>query len=63
MPSVVWRVVAPHFVAALVTRGSAVLSTAPILSWTKQRNLTWLAAYFRSKGWTFKVAGVEGLPK
>lgn len=59
MPAILWQVQAPHFCAAILTKGEMILQAAPILNWTRQRNLPWLAGYFRHKGWAFHVAGIE----
>ncbi len=59
-PRQLWRVVAPHFVAGLVTDGDVVVSAPPILAWAKGKTRAVLRRYFARKGWT--VTRIEELP-
>lgn len=47
-----WRVVAPHFCAGLITRDDVVVDAAPILGWTIGRTRAELRAYFARKRWS-----------
>lgn len=54
------RVVAPHFVAALVTVDGLCTEAAPILKWAVGKGEDWLRAYFAQKGWkAHEVRGDE----
>lgn len=61
MPAITWRIVAPHFVAGIVSCGDVFRTSAPIIRWvlTTHRSVTWFAAYCRTKGWTMNVVGIE----
>lgn len=54
-----YRVVAPHFVAAISTGGRIsrtgdewIMTTAPILKWAKGWTMDWFRGYAQRKGWT-----------
>jgi hypothetical protein len=55
-----WRVVAPRFVAGLVTVGERVTEAAPILRWTVGRTRAELRAYFARRGWAVSRVSGEG---
>ena len=46
---------APHFYAGIVLTDDVVTRAAPILKWTIGKRRTWLADYFRQKGWKASV--------
>lgn len=56
------RVVAPHFVAALVMVDGRCTEAAPILKWAIGKGEDWLRAYFRDKGWRATEVKQEGEP-
>jgi hypothetical protein len=57
------RVVAPHFVAALVMVDGRCTEAAPILKWAIGKSEEWLRAYFAGKGWrATEVKQREGEP-
>lgn len=57
-PGDLYRVTAPHFCAGFVAVRGSVVGAAPILSWAVGKDLPWVLAYLRRKGWA-----VEALPK
>lgn len=51
----VYRIVAPHFVAALVVDSNMVIvKSAPILSWARGKSLHTVQDYFEKKSWTIE---------
>lgn len=56
-----WRIVAPHFVAALIVYEGRVVDSAPILAWA--RNKTWreVRGYLKARGWHGRRLRYENL--
>lgn len=50
-----WQVIAPHFIAGLVTRGAVVTEAAPILRWAIGKSRDELREYFCRKGWSVNL--------
>jgi uncharacterized protein involved in copper resistance len=46
-----WRIVAPHFVAGLIVENGRVREAAPILGWTQNRSWGAIKRQMRAKGW------------
>lgn len=46
-----YRIVAPHFVAAVIVGGDLVLQSAPILNWSVGKPFVLLRDYSRKRGW------------
>ena len=46
------RVVAPHFVAAIVVDGNKVLASAPIIAYSKKLGVAKFLAYCKRKNWS-----------
>jgi len=46
-----WRIMAPHFVAGVTVRDGVIVRAAPILAWTRGKELRRLLNYASSKGW------------
>jgi hypothetical protein len=53
-----YRICAPHFVAALVESGDAVIQAAPILHWTIGKHFSEVRDYCKNRGWR-----IEPLPE
>lgn len=49
------RVEAPHFVAGLIAQDGVVIKAAPILGWAVGKRTTWVAEYFRRRGWSWTI--------
>lgn len=54
-----WRVVAPHFVAGLVTDGDRVVEAAPILRWTMGRSRPQLRERFSRLHYEVQRVGMD----
>lgn len=57
------RVVAPHFVAGIVTDDDLCLEAAPILRWAIGRDNESLRSYFDRKGWQYSACGTPSEQK
>lgn len=53
------RVVAPHFVAGIVTDGESVREAAPIMAYMLGWDATRFRAYVRQKSWKVERCDVE----
>ena len=47
-----WRIVAPHFVAGLVVRDGRVVEAAPILGWARGRPWAGVRSYLAGRKWS-----------
>lgn len=48
---ILWRVIANHFVAGIITKDDVVVRAAPILRWTLGKTRGDLREYFQQNGW------------
>lgn len=53
-----YRIVAPHFVAAIIVDLGKIVQAAPILGWSVGKEFTNIRDYAKGRGWT-----VEPLPE
>lgn len=51
---ILYRVTAPHFCAGMIVVGLHVVDAAPILRWAIGKHMSYLASYFKRKGWTME---------
>ncbi len=49
-----YKIIAPHFVAAVIASGDVVYQSAPILHWAVGRSFSYLRDYSRQRGWTIE---------
>jgi hypothetical protein len=54
-----YRVLAPHFTAGLVTRAGVVIDAAPILRWTLGKPYRGVLSYCCRKHWTLELISVS----
>jgi hypothetical protein len=54
MTELLFRVVAPHFVAGIVVVGGRIVEAAPIIRYMVGWNGAHLVRYCRSKGWAWE---------
>lgn len=58
-----YRVVAPHFISALIVDTDQVLQSAPILSWAVGKNWEVVRDYCKQKGWTIEPVIEDSHPQ
>jgi hypothetical protein len=46
-----YRITAPHFVAAIVESGDAIIQSAPILHWAVGKQFSYVRDYCHQRGW------------
>lgn len=52
------RIEAPHFVAGIIVIDGKCVRPAPILKWTRGKDVETVRAYCERRGWKFRLTGV-----
>lgn len=58
-----YRVIAPHFVAALVAQSDVVFQAAPILAWAVGKSFSNVRTYCSARGWHLEPLDDEAQPQ